>query len=108
MASYNFVEIPYNEYFGYFGPDYRLDVCANNMTNLNTPQYLQECKMKIIENLRHTQFAPSVQMQGIPPDFCSISDDDEEDPDQRKSSKYWCVCMCMSTIDFMVGLSEIP
>ena len=35
-----FSEIPINEYYEYFGPDYELDVKASNMDDLNSPEYL--------------------------------------------------------------------
>lgn len=35
-------ELPYNNYFEYFGPEYKLDVPSNNMANHNTPEYLQK------------------------------------------------------------------
>lgn len=58
------VEIPFNDYFQYYGPDYRLDVPNNNMENMNTPQYLESIRVKIMENLRNLAHAPSVPMQG--------------------------------------------
>ena len=60
---------PFNDYFEYYGPDYGISVPSNNMVNLNTPEYLEKCKQKIIENLRHCQFAPSVQLQDVPRDM---------------------------------------
>ena len=57
------LELPYNDYFQYFGPDYKLDVPSNNMENLNSREYLEKMKIKIIENLRNIPHAPSVQMQ---------------------------------------------
>jgi hypothetical protein len=30
-------ELPYNDYFEYFGPDFRLQISPSNMDNLNTP-----------------------------------------------------------------------
>jgi histone deacetylase 1/2 len=38
------VVMPYNDYYEYFGPDYRLDVKASNMENMNTPEYLEKIK----------------------------------------------------------------
>lgn len=55
-----------NEYYEYFGPNYRLDVPQNNTEDLNTPEYLDKIKTQVFENLRHTGGgggAPSVQMQ---------------------------------------------
>ncbi|KAI8846436.1 histone deacetylase 1 [Chytridium lagenaria] len=74
-------EIPYNDYFQYFGPDFRLDVPSSNMENLNSREYLEKIKVKIIENLRNVAHAPSVQMQEVPRDMFS---DDEEDEDVNK------------------------
>ncbi|KAJ3195601.1 hypothetical protein HK101_011664 [Irineochytrium annulatum] len=78
-------EIPYNDYFQYYGPDFRLDVPASNMENLNTREYLEKIKYaflllaspssKILESLRSVASAPSVQMQEVPRDLYS---DDEE------------------------------
>ena len=56
-------EIPLNEYYEYFGPEYELDVRASNMDDLNTPQYLERIKRITLENLRHTGGPPSVQIQ---------------------------------------------
>ena len=57
-------ELPFNDYFEYYGPDFRLHIPANNMENLNTPEYLEKYRIKVLENLRHTAFAPGVQIQG--------------------------------------------
>lgn len=47
-------------------------------------------RVRIIENLRHTGFAPSVQMNGVPADVFSSSDDEDEEanPDQRSSGMF--------------------
>ncbi|KAG0302364.1 histone deacetylase, partial [Dissophora globulifera] len=73
-------ELPFNSHFEYYGPEYRLDVPANNMKNDNTPEDLHNLKAQIIENLRHIPCAPSVQMQEVPRDYTS-SDDEDEDED---------------------------
>lgn len=54
-------QVPVNEYYEYFGPDYTLDVRPNNMEDLNTRSYLERIKMQVFENLRQTTHAPSVQ-----------------------------------------------
>ncbi|KAF9152674.1 histone deacetylase [Linnemannia schmuckeri] len=71
-------ELPFNSYFEYYGPEYRLDVPANNMKNDNTPEDLHNLKAQIIENLRHIPCAPSVQMQEVPRDYSSSDDEDDE------------------------------
>lgn len=77
-------EIPFNDYFEYYGPDYSLQVPSNNMTNLNTKEFLEKCKIRIIENLRHVQFAPSVQGHVAPPDMFSDSELEEASDDERR------------------------
>lgn len=37
-------ELPYNDYFEYFGPDFKLHISPSNMTNQNTPEYLDKIK----------------------------------------------------------------
>ena len=37
-------EMPYNDYYEYFGPDYKLDVRPSNMENMNTLDYLEKIK----------------------------------------------------------------
>ena len=57
-------EIPMNEYFEYFGPDYQLDVKSSNMEDMNTPTYLTRIKSIVMDHLRQVGGPPSVQMQG--------------------------------------------
>lgn len=60
-------EIPVNEYYEYFGPDYELDVKSSNTEDMNTPAYLARVKRIVMENLRHTGGPPSVQLSGMLP-----------------------------------------
>jgi histone deacetylase 1/2 len=60
-------ELPYNDYFEYFAPDYCLKVPPANMENLNNYEYLEKCKAIILDNLSQLKGAPSVQMQEVPP-----------------------------------------
>jgi hypothetical protein len=55
--------MPNNEYYEYYGPDYDLDVKASNMTDHNTPKYLEKLKQNVFEILRDKDAAPSVQQQ---------------------------------------------
>lgn len=82
-------ELPYNDYFEYFGPDFKLHISPSNMTNQNTNEYLEKIKQRLFENLRMLPHAPGVQMQAIPEDapHPDSGDEDEEDPDKRVSSK---------------------
>lgn len=63
-SEHDHTEIPANEYYEYFGPEYRLDVKASNTDDLNTRSYLDLVKRKVMENLRHAGGPPSVQMTG--------------------------------------------
>ena len=56
-------DLPYNDYFEYFGPDFKLHISPTNMSNQNSPEYLEKIKIKLFENLRLIPSAPSVQMQ---------------------------------------------
>ena len=38
------LELPYNDYFEYFGPDFKLHISPSNMTNQNTSEYLDKIK----------------------------------------------------------------
>ncbi|KAK2921342.1 hypothetical protein Q8A73_000827 [Channa argus] len=80
-------ELPYNDYFEYFGPDFKLHISPSNMTNQNTNEYLEKIKQRLFENLRMLPHAPGVQMQAIPEDapHPDSGDEDEEDPDKRIS-----------------------
>jgi histone deacetylase 1/2 len=77
--------LPFNDYFQYFGPDYRLEVPANNMENMNSKEYLQKMTSKILENLKNLDFAPSVQMHQVPHEM--YSSEDEEDTNENKEER---------------------
>jgi len=76
-------ELPFNDYLEYYGPDFRLHINPSNMENLNDPKYLEKMKIKLIENLRNVQGAPSVSMSEVPPDMYIDSDEDDDDPEAR-------------------------
>lgn len=80
--------IPYNEFFQYYGPDFKLHLTPSEIPNLNTREDLEKTKTKILQNLSAIDHAPSVQMQEIPPDSHLLVDDlliDNKDPDERVS-----------------------
>ncbi|KOX74673.1 Histone deacetylase Rpd3 [Melipona quadrifasciata] len=79
-------ELPYNDYFEYFGPDFKLHISPSNMANQNTPEYLEKIKTRLFENLRMLPHAPGVQVQPIPEDGAVIEDSEAEEkinPDER-------------------------
>jgi len=71
-------ELPYNDYFEYFGPDFKLHISPSNMTNLNTSDYLEKVKSRLFENLRMLPHAPGVQVQAIPEDGMKMDIDDQD------------------------------
>ncbi len=65
LGSLTFIsEIPMNEYYEYFGPDYELDVKSSNTDDMNTRSYLDRVKRIVFENLRQIGGPPGVQMAG--------------------------------------------
>lgn len=107
--------LPYNEYYEvclypqhqrvfanfaqYYGPDYELDVRASNMENANSRDYLEKIKNQVIDNLRKTAHAPSVQMTDVPrttimggtdDDDAELDDlDEDENKDTRHTKRRW-------------------
>lgn len=81
--------LPVNEYYEYFGPEYRLDVRPSNMEDLNTREYLDKVTAQVFENLRHVAPAPSVQGHVEPRLAHDMAledeDDDMDDPNLRPS-----------------------
>lgn len=71
-------ELPYNDYFEYFGPDFKLHISPSNMSNQNTQDYLDKVKNRLFENLRMLPHAPGVQVQPIPEDGIRMEIDDED------------------------------
>lgn len=82
-------ELPYNDYFEYFGPDFKLHISPSNMANQNTPEYLEKIKTRLFENLRMLPHAPGVQVQAIPEDAINEDSDNEDkvDKDERLPQK---------------------
>ena len=44
LIPFIIIELPFNDYLGYFGPDYRLHISPSNMENRNSTEYLESCK----------------------------------------------------------------
>lgn len=65
------------------------------MDNANSQEYLEKIKVQVIENLKRTTFAPSVQMTDVPRDPDDADDhllddlDDDEHKDQRYTKRRW-------------------
>ncbi|KAH8128066.1 hypothetical protein ACSS6W_005343 [Trichoderma asperelloides] len=74
--------LPYNEYYEYYAPDFELNVRSSNMENSNSREYLEKITAAVIDNLRHTGPAPSVQMQDVPrKPFGGMTDEEEAELD---------------------------
>ncbi|KIY50746.1 histone deacetylase complex, catalytic component RPD3 [Fistulina hepatica ATCC 64428] len=59
--------LPWNEYFEWFGPRYRLEVVATNADDMNIRDgSIRKVKEEVLENLQHMQHAPSVGMHDVP------------------------------------------
>ncbi|KAK9468580.1 hypothetical protein V1512DRAFT_219742 [Lipomyces arxii] len=83
-------ELPYNDYYEYYGPDYQLDVRPSNMQNANNKEYLDHIRSSVLENLSRTQFVPSIQMVDVPrdaPEEDSVDEDGEVSKDTRGGSQ---------------------
>lgn len=81
-------ELPYNDYFEYYGPEFKLHITPSNMTNHNAIEYLDKVKERIFESLRQLPHAPGVQIQATEPDSTQLDEIeaaqlDEADPDKR-------------------------
>eukprot|EP00045_Choanoeca_perplexa_P002256 m.23630 g.23630 ORF g.23630 m.23630 type:complete len:515 (-) comp11412_c0_seq1:67-1611(-) len=80
-------ELPFNDYFEYFGPDFRLHISPSNHENQNSQEYLELNLKQIVENLRHVASAPSVQMQPLVDTLDPESEDEDRvDPDNRRAT----------------------
>jgi len=82
-------EVPYNEYYEYYGPDFNLHITPSNMENQNNRKFLEEIKGELFETLRGLPPAPSVQIKQQPRDLVDPDKDhdDDADPDVRLSQK---------------------
>jgi histone deacetylase 1/2 len=84
-AILTILEIPYNDYYEYYGPDYQLEVRPSNMQNANSKEYLDRIRTTVLENLSRTKFAPSVQMTDVPRD--APEEEPEEDTEESKDMR---------------------
>lgn len=61
-------ELPFNDFYEYYSPDFKLHLNESNAENHNKKDYLDNIKSRILQNLKNIQGAPSVQMHPIAPD----------------------------------------
>ena len=72
-------QLPYNNYYEYYGPTYKLHIETSNMENLNTPKYLENQTIELYKVLNSLPVTPSVEYSLIVP-----RDKDQEDRDQEE------------------------
>lgn len=46
-------ELPYNDYYEYYGPEYKLHIQPSAMENLNQPDTLEKLKAKVFEHMKN-------------------------------------------------------
>lgn len=80
------IDIPYNEYFEYYGPTYKLLVEPSNMENQNSRKDLDKLVEKCTERIRGLNHVPSVPLQAVPGDWEFDSSDSEEDDEKSDKS----------------------
>lgn len=80
-------EIPANDFYEYYAPDFKLHLTPTNAENTNKRDTLDKIRTTVLQNLSYLQGAPSVQMHPIPPDWAirhtSPQEQEDKNPDQR-------------------------
>jgi len=80
-------EIPFNDYYEYFAPDYELHLTPEPMENLNDKGSLDAVRIELLQQLQDLQGAPSVAMHEVPPAFERVhkpaAEQEDDNPDQR-------------------------
>jgi len=62
-------QIPFNDYYEYFAPDFELHLTPEPRENENTASSLAKVREDLLSQLQSLQGAPSVQMHNVPPPF---------------------------------------
>ncbi len=85
--------LPFNDYFEYYGPDYKMHLPVSNMENQNSPKFLEEMTSQVLQILDGVEAVPSVPISTgqagttqIPPpsnDHTINERDIESHPDKR-------------------------
>lgn len=82
-------ELPFNDYYEYYGPDFRLHITPGNMENMNTKDDISHIVQVVEANLKAADAAPSVQQRALV-DIARVEnewDQDAEDPDSRNDTR---------------------
>lgn len=54
--------LPFNDYFEYYGPEYRMHLPVSNMENQNSPKYLENIRIQVLQILDSVEAAPGTQI----------------------------------------------
>ena len=82
-------QLPFTDYYEYFGPDYGLPITPSNMEDLNQPEYLAKIQAELLQNLSDLEHIPSVPFHERPDDMPTaftaggVDPEKEADPDKR-------------------------
>ena len=79
-------QLPANDYYEYYGPDYDLFIPKKNEPNQNSPEYINYIISKCLQNLKDQEGAPNVPFMDVPPDF--FDSEEIEKKNQVNMSKY--------------------
>jgi histone deacetylase 1/2 len=82
-------DIPYNDYYEYYAPDFELHLNPEPMENMNGKDAMESVRIELLQQLQDLQGAPSVAMQQVPPPFERAEregQEDDDDPDQRDAA----------------------
>ncbi|KAF2737687.1 hypothetical protein EJ04DRAFT_510122 [Polyplosphaeria fusca] len=82
-------QLPFNDYYEYFAPDYELDVRPSNMENANSSDYLSKIRNTVIDNIRRTGKPSTEAFQPIPdnPLTRGMESDDEDEMDDQDADE---------------------
>eukprot|EP00181_Compsopogon_caeruleus_P003537 CAMPEP_0184681042 /NCGR_PEP_ID=MMETSP0312-20130426/3995_1 /TAXON_ID=31354 /ORGANISM="Compsopogon coeruleus, Strain SAG 36.94" /LENGTH=501 /DNA_ID=CAMNT_0027131609 /DNA_START=164 /DNA_END=1669 /DNA_ORIENTATION=- len=79
-------DIPYNDYYEFYGPDFRLHITPSNIEDHNSREHLENMRNRILKHLSELPAAPSVPLHDAPisrPQKEDV-DSDNDDPNVRK------------------------
>jgi histone deacetylase 1/2 len=80
-------DIPFNDYYEYYAPDYTLHLTPEPMENLNSKSMLESVRIELLQQLQDLQGAPSVAMHEVPPLFDRKNTNDTGISHSKKSKK---------------------
>jgi hypothetical protein len=96
-------ELPYNQYYEYYGPDFNLHIQPSNMENLNTPNYLHKQETLLLQCLKELPHAPSVQYSYQPPRDTRFEDEEEAARTKREHESMRDVRLAPGDVDAHVS-----